>query len=274
MTRAEWTTISRRDVPMNLRDKYSYQKENSRDTWRTDSQQSQNSNSSSHPRVKRWLKKPVGNYFYNFFHMKKYLIFLLIAIFSLPFASEMSASTSTGTTVKTSVKKKVVIKKPVKKIVKKTIAQSSSVITLNKPFKLWDVEYTILSVQMFDKVGLKDTFSDFKNPKNGKYLMIEFSYKNVSEDSEKTTWMMSILDGERMYDTNIDWQIYWERQMNWDSDLKSDNSQSYLPPWIKKTVFVSFDVPESVIQTGIFMIDWWYVWWKKVYAKLPIKDLK
>ena len=58
--------------------------------------------------------------------------------------------------------------------------------SLNKPFTLSNVEYTILSVQMFDKVGWQDMFSDYKIPKNGKYLMIEFSYKNLSEDDDKT----------------------------------------------------------------------------------------
>ena len=210
-------------------------------------------------------------------------IFILLLSFSLliTFSGDSFATSGTGgnTKIVKTIVKKPIVKKVFKKPIKKTsswsiMSWSQVTYSLNKPFTLSNVEYTILSVQMFDKVGWQDMFSDYKIPKNGKYLMIEFSYKNLSEDDDKTAWMMSIIDGERQYQQSSEWKVYWEKQMNWDKDLKSDNWTSYIPPWIKKTVFVSFDVPESVMQNWIFTIDWWYFLDKKTSVKIPLSSLK
>ena len=214
--------------------------------------------------------------------MKKYLIFLLIAIFSIPFTSEMYATTSTGTTMKTSVKKKVVIKKPVKKVVKKSLKGSEGtwsttkkeVITLNKSFKLWNIEYTILSLQVFDKVWMQSDLLDYKYPKNWTYLMVLYTYKNLDEKSEGTSGNFSIISDDTIYDMSAQWSAYWKIQMDFDISDPYSSLSKYIPPWTKRKIFSAFDVPLSVLDNWVIYIDWWYLWGEKVTVKLPIKELK
>ena len=149
-----------------------------------------------------------------------------------------------------------------------------SIVKLNQPFTMWNIEYTILSIKMFDKVWRQNTFDDYHYPKNGKYLMVEFSYKNIAKDWEQyASWMMKIIDWENMFDTDIYWEVNGKVQMDWDSAFWS-NDIWYIPVWIKKDVFVSFDVPASVLHNGVLYIEWDYSAGKLQTIKIPLKNLQ
>ena len=110
--------------------------------------------------------------------MRRYFILILLLIIPLSIIESTYAITTNNSIVVTTVTKpikKLIIRKTIKKIpqistesVSTEIIQKPAEVVygLNKPFILGDIEYTILSSQTFDKIGVQNSAQDFHISKN------------------------------------------------------------------------------------------------------------
>lgn len=144
---------------------------------------------------------------------------------------------------------------------------STSKITLNTPFIIDGIEYQILSLKKLDKVGVSNSADDYKYPENWAWLMLEFSFKNISSEY----WYhgdFRIQNGEDMYDESTTALVYWHYQMWYE-----DSSSTSLLEGAKKTTYVGFDVDPDTLAG-------WYLYvkrraggnWKEA-VKIPLSNL-
>ena len=139
---------------------------------------------------------------------------------------------------------------------KKVEATESKLIDPTKPFTLGWIEYEIIWFRTFDFIWNSNTkYSDYRKfPENDKWLLLEFTYKNVSEYDDKYMWSFVIINWENQYNKSSTASVYAKYQLWYDS-----NNSKPLKKWAKEKAYYWYDIKESDIWKWRLVLEgWWF----------------
>lgn len=143
---------------------------------------------------------------------------------------------------------------------------NNEVIWLNTPFIIDGIEYEIKSIRLLDKIwSSTNEYIWYKYPSNGKRLMVEYSFKNISAEYWYA-WDMRIQNNEDLYDESITAQVYSEEQMGYEYYSTS------ILEGAKKNTYVWFDVNPDNIQWATLFVKARVGKWNNS-IKIPLKNL-
>ncbi len=113
-----------------------------------------------------------------------------------------------------------------------------------QPFTLDWIEYTINVIKVFDFLGETDAkYSKYRKfPKNDKFVILDFSFKNISNQDDKYRGDFIIINWENQYEKDITTSVYGKYQMGYDS-----NAALSLKRWAKSNWYQGFDMREEDI---------------------------
>lgn len=140
-------------------------------------------------------------------------------------------------------------------------------IWLNTPFIVGWIEYQILSIRKFDKIGVTYQYieTNYEYPENWVRLIIEYSFKNISSKN----WYageMRIQNWEDLYDESSTASVYSEEQMGYDTYRWS------ILEWAKKTTYVWFDAKPHTLEWATLFIQSFEDFNRKNAIKIPLKN--
>lgn len=122
-----------------------------------------------------------------------------------------------------------------------------------QPFTLDWIEYQVLNIFVYDWIWSEPTkYSDYRKwPKNDKWVILEYTAKNVSGKDNVYPWQFSFMNWENQYENAVMW-AYAEDQMGYD-----DNHSTQIKQWAKLKWYTVFDMKESDIWKWILYVEPW-----------------
>lgn len=128
----------------------------------------------------------------------------------------------------------------------------TNLIDPTKPFILGGIEYNIKSFHVFDFVGNPSIkYWDYrKTPKNDKFVTLEFSFKNVSNEDNKYVGDFIITNWEQQYEKDSTASTYWKYQMWYDA-----NNSLRLKKGVKTDGYQGFDMKQQDIGKGKLFLE-------------------
>ena len=158
---------------------------------------------------------------------------------------------------------KPIIVEPAKPATTTVIQPIGSKITLNTTFTIEGIEYEILWIKFFDKLN---NDYDWQYPKNGKWMIVEYSYKNIDNEYWYSA-NFKLQNGEILYDHSSKVAVYADEQMWYKQRIEP------LLKWAKMNRYIWFDVDYDKIKGGDLLVlrrsD--YSW--NDALKIPLKNL-
>lgn len=132
------------------------------------------------------------------------------------------------------------------------------------------MEYEIVGFKTYDFIGNPNTrYSDYRKfPENDKWVILEFTVKNVSEYDDQYMWSFIITNWENQYEKNSTAGVFSKYQLWYDSKWSTQ-----LKKWVKVKSYNWYDMNESDIWKWRLVLESRPFWDKTLeidITKIPV----